>query len=555
MTGETREARRSTLLPSLFGVGIGLLVALKVLLVSDISVEVLYQPMDDSLYVERAWHLLQGNAFGPYHSGTFLKYPGISLWLAAMGTVGIPVLISVNAVYIAAGLYVALGLMRAGTARWVALAAFALWLFNPVTLGYEWARVIREPLATGLFAVLTGAMLHILVALEQRRAPWLHFALFALVFAFSLFLREDDRLLWGLLVLFVVALLWKLRATKVRRTEWIAFVLAGAIAPVVLAKTYEFSLRHFVESRYGLPILHEVSEGEFPKLLAAIRSIETDREHRLVMVPQETLYKLHNAIPELRPVIDRLPPPGPGTYSCKMHGVCTEWSNGWMLFWIKEQMYSAGLTPTLPAAQEYFRRMRNQIERACDTGTLRCTSKGQGLIPPMELRRMPVLLAEFFRLVRISLSPDPHLVRAAYLEHATPAHVAEKFHSVAMTDGSGPNSILPSDQVKTNRPLSSLSAWRNSLACVYAVIAPFLLLASLSALVVHLVTTRGWAIDVLTVACLVVGVYVVARLTLLSYVATFMGPFVPRFVFSSYAVGLLLALPIIVTAYKRFART
>ncbi|MGH8222557.1 MAG: hypothetical protein ACREQZ_06250, partial [Woeseiaceae bacterium] len=388
---------------------VGTLVVLKIWLVSDIPLNVVYGPVDDLLYVERALHLLAGEAFGPYHSGTLAKYPGISLWLAGMRTIGVPFLTSVNAVYIGAGLYVLSGLLRAGIPRWAALVTIALWLFNPVTLGYEWVRSIREPLGTGLLALMAGAMLHVLVVAERSRPAWAHLSIFSVVFAFSLFLREDDRLLWGLLPCFLLALYWQISVHKPRPGRLVAFAVAAAIIPAGLGKTYEHLLRGFVERHYGLPILHDMAEGEFPRLLAAIRAVDTAKDNRLVMAPQEALQRLREAIPDFRPVVDRLPPPGPTTYSCRMHGVCSEWSNGWMPFWIKEQAYQAGLTPSLPAAQAYFRRVREGIEQACAQGSLRCTPAGEGLVPPMELRWTRALVGEWFRLARTTLAPDPHL--------------------------------------------------------------------------------------------------------------------------------------------------
>jgi hypothetical protein len=423
----TREAQARA-----FWLAAGALIALKLALVSGISIEAVYGPHDDSLYVERALRFLNGEAFGPYDASTLVKYPGISLWLAAMRRLGVPFLLSVNAVYVAGGAYVIAGLVRAGVGRWIALLTFALWLFNPITLGYEWPRVIREPLGTGLYAVMAGAMLHVFAGVQSRRPPWVHLALFAFVFAFTLYLREDDKLLWGLLLLFVAALVYQASRYRPLSRRLVAFVVAVAIVPTVLAKTYEYSLRSFIKAHYGQPILHDMGEGEFPRLLAAIRSIDSAKDNRLVMVTQEALGKLRTAVPGLRPVIDRLPPPGPGTFSCRMQGVCTEWANGWMPFWIKDAAYRAGLTPTLPAAQDYFRRMREEIERSCESGALRCTRKGDGLVPPMELRWTRALVGEVWALTKMVLAPDPYVKRVSYLTYDMPPQTAAAFRFVTI---------------------------------------------------------------------------------------------------------------------------
>lgn len=540
MTASVPEARFQPHLIA-FWFLVGALIALKFGLISDISVEIIYGPHDDSLYVERAYHLLQGEGYGPYDSRLLIKYPGISFWLAGTRLLGIPFLPSIHVLYVAAGLYILIGFLRAGMGRWLALSGFALWLFNPVTLGYEWARVIREPLGAGLYAVLAGAMLHVFVGISERRAPWLHLGVFASVFTFVLYLREDDQLLWGMLVLFVAAMASQLHQRRPMSRRLLAFVVAGAVIPGVMGKTYEFWLRGFVHERYGLPIVNDFGEGEFPRLMAAIRSVDSKKDNRLVMVTQEALEKLHLAIPDFRPVIERLPPPGPRSFSCRIQGVCSEWANGWMPFWIKEQAYRAGLTPGLPQAQAYFRSVREQIEHACGIQALQCTRKGDAMIPPMELRWTRALVAEAWRLGKLTLVPDPYLTRIFYLQYGVPAELGRKFEAVTMTDYAEAEPG-PADAKEAS---GSLALWRKYLAAGYQVVALFLLIAGVTALALRLWISDRMPLDPVARVAVVVGIYLLARLAILSYVTVFMGPLEPRFVFSTYTLGTLMSLPLI----------
>ena len=388
--------------------GAALLLALKIVLSMDLTVQASYSPHDDTLYVERAAHLLSGEAFGPYDSRLLVKYPGLSLWVAGMRAVGVPFLLSIHALYVAAGIYLLFALRRAGVSYGMLLAAWALYLLNPLTFTDEWSRVFREPLDTALLVVMVAALAHILVRLTDR-ARWIHLGVFCGVFAFSMFLREENRLLWGLLALFFVALLW--RAKQLGVLDWRALVFLGMVlvAPAVTAKAFEYGLREFVERNYGRPLVYDFAEGEFPRLLAAIRSIESQKDNRLVMVTQERLAKLRQEVPAFAPVIDRLPKPEPGTYSCRLQGVCSEWSNGWMPFWIKDEAFNAGLTPNLAATQDYFLRVRTDIESACAAGRLRCTPNGQGFLPPMELRWTRAYVGEAYRLLRMTLTPEPYI--------------------------------------------------------------------------------------------------------------------------------------------------
>jgi len=524
-----------------------LMVAIKLVLVSDLSVTINYFPHDDSLYVERALALLSGLGFGQYDSRVLVKYPGISLWLAGTRLIGLPFLLSVNLTYLAAGWYMLAALLRCGTHRGIALVAFGFLLFNPITFGVEWTRVMREPLSVGIFVALTASMLHIAVGMIAGKRFWIHLLVFSVAFAFSLYLREDDRLLWGLLILFAAALVWQ---AKQRAGGWHDIralpLVAVLLVPIGMAYAYDAGLREFTESHYGLPILHEYSEGEYPKFMAALRSIDSKKDNRMVMVPQETLRQLRVVVPRFAPVIDRLPPPGQGTHSCLLHGVCSEWANGWMPFWIRDAAFQAGLTPSLPAAQDYFREVRQDIERACESGSLKCTSRGSALVPPMELRWTRAYVAEAWRLAGMSLWPAPHVIEKPQLIYDVSVELGRKYQAITMTERFD-------TELQTNFArrvvlpvfISPLSGIKALIVTPYQVGACILMLTALLSFAWRLWTLDGQPLSPLGTVTLVVGLYFLARFLILTYVAVFMGTFESRMMFSTYTVTVLLALPFV----------
>jgi hypothetical protein len=523
------------------------LIALRLVLSSDLSVQIAYSPHDDSLYVERAQYVLRGEGFGPYDSRILVKYPGLSLWLAAMHTLGVPFLFSVNVVYVAAGLYMAFAMLRCRVPRLLIVGALAFYLLNPICFGYVWIKVLREPLGTGLFVLILAAMMHIFRAAEEARPTWNHLAVLSVAFAFSLFLREDDRLLWGLLALFGAMLAWRVRHAVPRKA--VILVAAAVLAPGALAKGYEYSLRSFIERHYGLPIIYELSEGEYPRLLAAIRSIDTSKDNRMVMATQETLARLRTEVPAFRPVIDRLPPAGPRTLSCRIHGVCTEWSNGWMPFWIRDEAYRAGLTPSLVAAQDYYRRVRETIEERCREGRFACTPKGKGLVPPMELRWTRAYVAEAWRLIKMAFAPDPNTVAVPSRTYDVTPELASVYQAVTLTryastgwDPTAREEISP----------SVLPALRLGEAGVFRGLAVALLFFALSAFVYRLASSKPRPLTAFGATATVFGLYWLLRLAALSYVAVYMGAFDSRMVFSLYTAGIFLALPFAAETYALF---
>jgi len=522
-----------------------ILVAMRLALGSDLAVEIIYSPHDDSLYVERAWHLLSGEAFGAYGNRILIKYPGISIWLAGVRVLGIPFLISVNALYIGTGIYLLAALLRGGINRWIALSAFVLYLFNPITYGIEWMRVIREPLDTGLLVLMVAAIAHVIVSVDQGRRPWTHLAVFALTFAFSMFVREENRLLWGLLVLFVGALWWQ--AIHAKRHGALVVVAVALLVPSALAKGYEFGLRDFVERHYGLPIIHEFGEGQFPRLLAAIRSVRSSKDNRLVMVSQETLRKLRKEVPAFAPVIDKLPLPGAGTFSCRYQGVCSEWANGWMPFWIADGAFRAGLAPNLVAAQAYYRKVRLGIEAACAEGRLKCTQKGEGFLAPMELRWTRAFVAEGWRLAKMLFAPDTRPISEVPAVYDVPVELGRIYQAVTMTSNfdslAHENLGSGTDIPRYVSPIAASA--RGALLAPYQFVAALLLLAMIVALAIRLWIADQAPLGPMALLGLVVMVYGLLRVAALTYVAVYLGPFTSRIVFSTYAVTVPLALPFI----------
>ncbi len=389
-----------------FWFGLILLILLKLVLTSGGVVQMVYSPHDDGLYVSRAFHLLTDGGLGPYDARLLVKVPGISLWLAGVRFLGIPYLFSINLLYVLAGVYFITALKQCKVNRVLLLLVFALYLFNPVTIDHQWFRVMRESLSISLLVLMLGSMVFVLAHLSEERLPVIHWIFLAFVFAFAVLVREEDRLLYGLLAMFMAVVLWQLWP-RLRSRKWMSrlglLVMIGA--PFIFSFTGNLVMRAYVERHYGAPLLYDFGEGEFPRLMAAIRSVESHKDNRRVMVTQEALAKLRIAVPSFVPVIDRLPLPAPTSYSCERYKVCSEWTNGWMLFWVKDAAFQAGLTPTLPAGQAYFRSVRLEIENACKEGKLKCSDKGSGLMPPMELRWTRAFLQEAVGIIRMMVMP------------------------------------------------------------------------------------------------------------------------------------------------------
>lgn len=533
------------------------LILIRLALTADLSVLVVYAPHDDGLYVSRAFHLLSGNAFGPYDSRVLVKFPGISLWLAANRLLGIPYLFSINLLYIVAGLYFVTAVRRCGFSLALLLLVFTLYLFNPVTLSFEWIRPLREPLSTSLFTLLMGAMIFVLQGVRNGRTPSLHVVLFSVVFGFALLVREEDPLLYAALFLFAIAVLWEAWAQdKLRpRTTRIRVLLIIAL-PLLAANVANMAVRSFISEHYGLPIMHDYGEGEFPKLIAAMRSVESAKDNRLVMISQEALSKLKAEVPRLAPVITRLPQPNTGSFSCRLQGVCSEWTNGWIQFWIKDAAFQAGLTPDLQTAQAFFRSARLDIEQACREERLKCRNKGTGSFPPFELRWTRAYVQEWSTLLGMTLVP--YILSPGRMPPADPvdARYGLMYQVVTRTEGLDFPTLgrqLTGQEARLHY-INPLAGWRMPIVEFYRPFGLVLELAGMLAFLIRLRCCGKTPPGPFLYVAILFTIYTAARLAALSYVAVYLGRFDTRIIFSTYVVVLLIAPLLIADAVNALSK-
>jgi hypothetical protein len=528
-----------------FWAAVTALVLLRFALTADLSVPVEFSRYDENLYVSRALHLLMGAGMGPFDSLVLAKLPGMSLWLAGLRALGLPYFLVLNLVFVASGLYAMQGLRRLGLPALAGLIVFALHLLDPMAMGHEWTRPMREPLSSVLLMTLAGAMAHILAGIAGDRLHWRHVAILGVGLAFSMLLREEDRLLWGLLVLFAIAL-WQ-HARPPRPLLSMAVVV---LIPVLVVTASNFGMRRAVERWYALPVLHAMGEGEFPGLIAAIRSVDTGVDNRLVSVPQATLAVLRHELPRFAPVVDRLPPPAASTWSCRLQGVCSEWSNGWMLFWIRDAVGQAGFAPDLPSEQAYYREIRTGIEAACTAGRLRCRPQGSGVIRPFELRWTRAYADALGGLVTMALFPHVTLVTEPPARFNVPVELGRRYQAILMVDYF--DSLRETAYADTGGRLvsSPLAAWRAALHGVYRIAGGIVIALSWIALAYcWLVAAPAQVSGVLRLAT-IFHLYAFVRLMALAYVSTFLGPFDSRMVMSTYLISLFMAVPLLVEAWR-----
>lgn len=411
-------------------VGILLLLSLmRLFTVNFLEIPLTYSPHDQSLYVTRAYHLLTGHGFGPFNSTTLIKNPGISYWIAFIRSLGIPYFLSINLLYIFSGLFLLYALGKAGLGKAHRLCVFTLFLLNPVSYQDYFLAAMREPIYTAFLIILVSTLILILKnLLEQGIVALKWVLLFSTCLGFLVLIREEAQML----LVFPFLALIPIYRKKLGLLKWlrqsisqIALIIGLPLAFVLIFQGASILL---IKKQYGVGLLNDFSSGEFPRFIAALRSIKAPNKSDYVSITQDQLKLVARLIPEFAPVFERMPPPpGPSSYYGDRYGVESEWGNSHIFFWIKDAAFHAGVTPSLSASQQYFALLSSRIESLCKDKKIDCDRDGNGLFPVVKIHWLPKIIGSFFmNLGRLGRTPKTDLARPTHPDIRNPEAVSKE---------------------------------------------------------------------------------------------------------------------------------
>ena len=404
-------------------------------LTADIASTATYSPHDSSLYVQRASSLLTDGSFGPWTERTLIKLPGFSYLIAAFGALGIDYEIWTLGLWILSATFLLWCLRDWLPRMWQQLTFWLFLVFHPIGFdaGFE---VFREKVTLSLTLILFGASLEILrdfgskLRSTWRVWPW---ALFALVFSVLRLTREEDRSVlwvqWGLLLVLAgfLALQGKDSAQGWASRLNLKRSLMLLLIPLGMTLSFDWLSRWHIQASYGKALLHDLSEGEYPRLIGALRALAGSETNRHVMLPRASLEMAARVAPEFSQIVETYPRPSQDSYSCQRFAVCSEITNGWSVFFLKDAVQFTGLGADLFSAQQYYAGVAEKIESACRDGSLSCPNRRtSSLLRPPQTLWLPYFVDEMFgqfRLLRdpgFTIPPPPGdqtedaAIRAAY---------------------------------------------------------------------------------------------------------------------------------------------
>ncbi len=369
--------------------GLGLaLTALKLWLTRGQGVYALgYAGHDDQLFIKLAEYLVRGEWLGPYNELTLAKGPAYSIFIAATFALGVPLFLAQHVFYAAAcGAFVQALRPAIAAAGW-RCAIYLLLLWNPMTFDApSMGRVLRQqiygPLALLIFAGFVALCLRRHEPI-RRQAPWV--VLLGLAAgAFYLTREETVWLLPSALLLGGTYVIWawhQARADGLRAAGMLGGAIAIAALPVFIVSAQN-------QRYYGWFGTCEFRASAFQDAYGALLRVEVGPERPLIPVSREA----REAIAKVSPAFAALQQQfdaglaeswaGASEFFTKIPAAEGQIGGGWMMWAFREAAAKAGYHHSAKSALKFYRRLADEINRACDTGALPAGPRRSGFMPP-----------------------------------------------------------------------------------------------------------------------------------------------------------------------------
>ncbi len=349
-------------------------------------------PHDDLLFVSQAHNLLSGNWLGDYNQLTLIKGQFYPIFIALGYYLGIPLLLFQQLLYGLAAAVVAWAVAPLVRNRWLLLLIFLVLLFNPFSYNYP---AVGRVLRLGIYAPLGMLVLATTIGLLVRSHHSLrHIAGWAVGSGVCLaaFWNTREESIWivpSLLILYI-PLFWSLR-----RYRW-PYALGRLLIfllPFIILVGVNNGIVYKNNQAYGVPARIELDTPEFKSAYGGLLRIKTEDWLQFFPVTssaRQQAYEVSPAFRELEPFLD-----GPVGKRWMDLCVCEDLPAAFFIWAFRDSVAAAGYYKDGPATLEFYRRMGEEIDRACNDETLDCRPRITSLVPAWHREYNQLLLTEY----------------------------------------------------------------------------------------------------------------------------------------------------------------
>ncbi len=337
---------------------------------------------DDQLFLKLARFIAEGQWLGPYDTLTLAKGPIYPAFVALNHYLGLPLRFTEELVYIGACALAVRALRPLALGGWARLLIFAVLLVNPLTYeGQDMTRILRQHL-TVPFALIVCASLVALALRRDRtiaaRLPW------AITFGLTLGLfwltREEGIWILGMTALLAVLAFGQIiigpALARGRSLALLFVAFIAAAVPYVTVGTLN-------ERHYGWFGPTEFHAQDFRDAYGALTRVQVGPHYPYIAVTREAreaIYQVSPAFAELRPHFEgKIGYGWADDISFKRDE--RQIAAGWFMWAFRDAVAAAGHYGSAREALAFYRRIADEVNRACNAGKIPARGPRSGFAP------------------------------------------------------------------------------------------------------------------------------------------------------------------------------
>ncbi len=367
----------------------------KLWIVGGHDILVKFRPHDDSLFAILATNLLEGNWLGEYNNKTLIKGVGYPLFMATSVWLGTSILTLQHLLYGFVCFLVVVALKPVVRQPVYLLACFGFLVFNPMTYTYP---LMRETLRASLYLSLSLWVLASLLGLWNCRnhrgmaTIWWSLSL-SLSFVWLWVTREET--IWimpGLVAFAFIYLLpfrWNLGNSLLMR-------LSALVIPLVSLGLVNMAVVSKNESHYGVAVVNELKSPEFSRALGGLMRIKHDKLEEHIIVSKDAqarAFRVSPAFAELEPYLIGEPKLLASFYIWRLRSA------------VRKAGYYDDPENAIRTF-DFYHRMGNEINDACDSGVLDCYERSPSIRPVWHAEYNSLIWPTFLELAWTALTNE-----------------------------------------------------------------------------------------------------------------------------------------------------
>jgi len=156
---------------------------------------------------------------------------------------------------------------------------------------------------------------------------------------------------------------------KIRTTALVALIA------IVAYSLLNFNLKNYNNDIFGVSLTSTTVEGEFPRLMSNLSSIQvTEKFNPYVSISEKKREIAYENSPSFSLLKEYLEGEGQAwiQFGCANSETCEDYANGWFHVALRVAIDDSELWITQSNAQNYMRKVNNELELACNSGKIKC---------------------------------------------------------------------------------------------------------------------------------------------------------------------------------------